>query len=411
MKIITPLALAYLCLAATVTSRAQNTYPFPSSGNVGIGTSVPASTLDVRGNISVYKYTSGVDFSVPALLGYSYSDGSGLNIGVTGLSNRGNAGTNVGGYFAASGGANNYGLLVPSGNVGIGTASPTAKLDIWTLETTGVQTALCLNNNYYYGVGSGTAAVQLDFQRYHATKGAIRVGNEGETTSDYNYMAFSTWGRTLEERVRINSAGNVGIGTTSPERLLHVRGANGVVRIDRNSSAPGTMIARFSPDWSTVYKCFQIYVDGDGADNGCFGIGDSHQQVGGGADIRFYINNIGNVGIGTTSPTEKLSVNGKIRAKEVIVDTGWSDYVFAKGYHLASLSEVEQHIQMQGHLPGVPSAHEVAEKGVSIGDMQSVLLAKIEELTLHVISQEKQLREQAEHIKILEAGNTNKLNP
>jgi hypothetical protein len=116
--------------------------------------------------------------------------------------------------------------------------------------------------------------------------------------------------------------------------------------------------------------------------------------------IRFYtkgeerlqLNAAGNVGIGTTSPTEKLSVNGKIRAKEVIVETtGWSDYVFAKGYKLASLSEVEQHIQRQGHLPGVPSAQEVAEKGVSVGDMQALLLAKIEELTLHQIAQEKRI--------------------
>ena len=115
------------------------------------------------------------------------------------------------------------------------------------------------------------------------------------------------------------------------------------------------------------------------------------------------IKQTGNVGIGTTSPTEKLSVNGKIRAKEVIVDTGWSDYVFAKDYKLASLSEVEQHIQTQGHLPGVPSAQEVAEKGVSVGDMQSLLLAKIEELTLHVIHQEKTLIEATAKIEAQQA--------
>jgi hypothetical protein len=114
----------------------------------------------------------------------------------------------------------------------------------------------------------------------------------------------------------------------------------------------------------------------------------------------------GNVGIGTTSPTEKLSVNGKIRAKEVIVETtGWSDHVFADSYQLQSLAEVEQHIKTEKHLPGVPSAQEVAERGVSVGDMQAILLAKIEELTLHVIQQEKRLDAQQSEIATLKAEN------
>lgn len=104
---------------------------------------------------------------------------------------------------------------------------------------------------------------------------------------------------------------------------------------------------------------------------------------------RVRITEVGNVGIGTTNPTQKLSVNGTIRAKEVIVDTGWSDYVFAPDYRLAPLSEVEQHIKAEGHLPGIPSAAEVADHGITVGDMQSRLLAKIEELTLHQIEQEK----------------------
>ncbi|MBS0631418.1 MAG: hypothetical protein JSS11_05860 [Verrucomicrobia bacterium] len=100
----------------------------------------------------------------------------------------------------------------------------------------------------------------------------------------------------------------------------------------------------------------------------------------------------GNVGIGMVSPTQKLEVNGTIRAKEVLIETtGWSDYVFDQSYRLAPLSEVEQHIKTEGHLPGIPSAQQVAEHGVSIGEMQSKLLAKIEELTLHQIAQEKEL--------------------
>ena len=81
-----------------------------------------------------------------------------------------------------------------------------------------------------------------------------------------------------------------------------------------------------------------------------------------------------------------------MRAKEVVVETtGWSDYVFADDYQLKPLSEVEQHIKSARHLPGIPSAAEVAEKGIGLGEMQSRLLAKIEELTLHQIEQEKRM--------------------
>ena len=80
------------------------------------------------------------------------------------------------------------------------------------------------------------------------------------------------------------------------------------------------------------------------------------------------------------------------RAKEVVVETtGWSDYVFDRDYKLLSLSEVEKHIESEGHLPGVPSAKQVAEQGISLGEMQAKLLAKIEELTLHQIRQEKEI--------------------
>ena len=105
--------------------------------------------------------------------------------------------------------------------------------------------------------------------------------------------------------------------------------------------------------------------------------------------------NDGNVGIGTTNPTQKLSVNGTVQAKEVIVDSGWSDFVFDESYKLKALSETEAFIKTEKHLPGIPSAKEVAKQGVSVGEMQAKLLAKIEELTLHVIEQEKRLGTQS----------------
>lgn len=98
----------------------------------------------------------------------------------------------------------------------------------------------------------------------------------------------------------------------------------------------------------------------------------------------------GNLGIGTMVPKERLSVNGKIRAHEVKVEVnGWPDYVFRPGYTFPSLRELEKQIEALGHLPGVPSAKEVDENGLSLGSMDKILLQKIEELTLYLIEKDK----------------------
>lgn len=102
-------------------------------------------------------------------------------------------------------------------------------------------------------------------------------------------------------------------------------------------------------------------------------------------------NESGNVGIGAAaSPEHKLSVNGKIRAQEIKVETAnWPDYVFKPAYKLPSLSETEKFIQENGHLPEVPKAEEVEANGIQLGEMNKILLKKIEELTLHLIENEK----------------------
>ncbi len=113
----------------------------------------------------------------------------------------------------------------------------------------------------------------------------------------------------------------------------------------------------------------------------------------------------GNVGIGTTNPQYLLAVKGTVGAEEFIVtNTGWSDYVFQPGYRLRPLREVNTYIRTHHHLPGIPPAAEVKEKGVSIGEMQSKLLAKIEELTLHMIRQEEENQNLRDRIARLEKG-------
>lgn len=118
----------------------------------------------------------------------------------------------------------------------------------------------------------------------------------------------------------------------------------------------------------------------------------------------------GNVGIGTESHVDsndnieyKLSVAGIIRAHEVNVYTTWADYVFEKDYNLPTLEEVEQHIKDKGHLKDVPSAKEVEANGIDVGEMNKLLLQKVEELTLYLLNQNKEIKTLKEKVSLLES--------
>lgn len=90
----------------------------------------------------------------------------------------------------------------------------------------------------------------------------------------------------------------------------------------------------------------------------------------------------------------QLRVNGKITSKEVEVKLDvWSDFVFYKDYNLMPLNEVEQFIDENGHLPSVPNEAQVKENGINVGQMNAVLLQKIEELTLYIIDLNKRIAE------------------
>ena len=190
--------------------------------------------------------------------------------------------------------------------------------------------------------------------------------------------------------------GNLGIGI-DPERSLHVRGD--MIRLDRDTPNPGILLARWSKDYTQLWKGFGISVEGSGSNNGKFHIADFGTATTGGQAIpRFTINNEGNVGIGTPDPGSyyKLAVEGKIGARGIDVKSGsWADFVFAEDYTLRPLEEVEQFIKEHQHLPEIPSEAEVLEKGVDVGEMLKLQMHKIEELTLYLI----QLKKENESLK------------
>ena len=88
------------------------------------------------------------------------------------------------------------------------------------------------------------------------------------------------------------------------------------------------------------------------------------------------------------------SADGQVRTKGIRVTLdGWSDFVFDDGYRLPSLKEVEQYIARHRHLPDIPSAAEVEQQGIDLGQMNALLLQKVEELTLYIIDMQKQINE------------------
>ncbi len=115
-----------------------------------------------------------------------------------------------------------------------------------------------------------------------------------------------------------------------------------------------------------------------------------------------------NIGIGTNSFTDgaktyRLSISGNMRAHEIKVYTDWADFVFEKDYKLPTLEDVELFINENGHLKDIPSNEEVEENGIEVGEMNKLLLQKIEELTLYLIEQNKEIVDMKKQIEALKS--------
>jgi len=222
-----------------------------------------------------------------------------------------------------------YMNFLPTGKIGIGTATPGAKLDVRGTVT---------KNNY--GFVSPTVIFSSNDAPAVGTGGTIALGGKtGSSTPDFSF-AFLTGAKESGEVN--NYAGYFAIHTVSA-------GGNGETN-------------------SANYERFRI------ASNG-------------------------NIGIGTATPKEKLSVNGNIRAQEIKVETtSWPDYVFEDDYKISPLTDIATYIKIHKHLPEIPSAKTVAADGVALGEMNKLLLKKIEELTLHLIQQNERLAEQEKRV-------------
>ncbi len=407
-----------LCLAQWTTSGSNIYY---NGGNVGIGTTNPIyGKLDVNGIITSSKlgqagpnsfYDVGTRFALngsnsnPFAIGLGASDGGKYPMWFQ-------TGTQNGGGFEWYIGTSEKMRIDRFGNVGIGTTLPSEKLEIVDIEPSLRIRSTDVNKNTSLKLDWGTANNAGLHMSYHPNSAISYIDTKYSATSGQAFgdLQFrrSISGVMTPTMTLKSENGSVGIGTTSPSEKLEIVDIEPSLRIRSTDVNKNTSLKL---DWGTANNAglHMSYHPNSAISYIDTKYSATSGQAFGDLQFRRSISGVmtptmtlkaenGNVGIGTTSPTEKLSVDGNILAKKVrvsITAADWPDYVFAPSYKLSSLGELENFIKTNQHLPEVPSAEEVETNGLDLGSMDATLLKKVEELTLYTIDQQKKIDQQA----------------
>ena len=321
---------------------------------VGIGTTSPLTKLTISG-VDSQSWGSGIGLLRSGVDGRILVDTDGMKF------RNMNSGKN---FFFRNSSNQTTVFIKDNGNVGIGTSSPSSNLHVDGNDT---RIKVTHQDN-----AAGLSIGQWDYINN-------RIESWGRELLITNYYGNTYFGSSGNKQLTLTQSGNIGIGTTNPLTKLTINGA------DSQSWGSGIGLLRSGVDG-------RILVDTDGMKFRNMNSGKNFIFRNSSNQTTVFIKDNGNIGIGTTNPNSwKLAVNGNIRAKEIKVETGWSDFVFENNYKLPTLKEVENHIKEKGHLKNIPSAKEVEKNGIFLGEMNSKLLQKIEELTLYTIQQEKRL--------------------
>ncbi len=304
-------------------------------------------------------------------------------------------------------------ILNSNGFVGIGNVAPTEMLHVTgnllsnqvsaangiynaaatsnlSLRTNLVERMTILNTSGFMGVGTTTPTEMLH------VNGNILSNKVTTTTGFVNSTSANLTLQTnnLDRVSVLSSNGNVGIGTSAPEEKLQITGGN-LVLDNGNTPTIYTGIGTTELNRYLQFSNSKGAPSPAGVKAGGVLISDSYTYANPGKNDLIVK---GKVAIGTplsSNPNNYiLAVNGGIGAKDVRVEkisSTWPDYVFHKNYALTPLTEVAKYIDENKHLQDVPSATEVEKNGHSLGDMDAILLKKVEELTLYIIQQQKEI--------------------
>ncbi|WP_153799689.1 hypothetical protein [Foetidibacter luteolus] len=264
------------------------------------------------------------------------------------------------------------------------------------------------------GLSGNTRGIISNSVSWNTSTSKWAIGLTGSSVSDFSLLRFENIGgigffngpstggyyevdnEGLEQyrRMTILNDGKIGIGISSPESRLEVRGLGSLANL-YNPAAAGIKI---SNGGNLIMDGNEIYSDGSlnigVAPSGTLAFGPVDATTSFSGAFRVFGN--GNVGIGTNDTKGyKFAVNGDAVFTKVVVKsyTTWPDYVFEPSYKLPSLQYVEQYINTNKHLPDVPSAADIENQGVDLANTQAALLRKIEELTLYVIELKKEVEE------------------
>lgn len=238
--------------------------------------------------------------------------------------------------------------------------------------------------------------------------------------------------------------GSIGIGTSTPESRIHVEGSTtssqNILSVQNNYVGTTNVWAveaisnpanGYGVGGHFTGGSKGVYGRGEGGGSGTTTIGLEGSAFGGGGTKiglqgdatgsgtnwagyfnggHVYITNELRVGSDALSGATgyKVAIDGKLIAEEVRVQlsSSWPDYVFDDDYPLRPLSDVKASIQQHGHLPGIPSAAQVENDGLHLGDMQIRILEKMEEMMLYILQQEEKIKALETEIKVIKNQNS-----
>jgi hypothetical protein len=379
------ISLVLLGSVLTMNAQIYGTVAGSSGTNkVGIGTNQPSSALDVNGSISVSQQGTGTTLNPYETVALKSNVGD-VNAypSINFVNDWQSTHRSWMNFNIRDGNHNKITALTINGdgNVGIGTTAPSLKMVV----------AQDITNN-----GNVDAA---QFGIMGSTDNRKRLVMGYDTNGDgFGFIKSGFYGVKWTNLVLQpqSNGGNVGIGTTSPSLKMVV-----AQDITNNEDVD---VAQFGIMGSTDNRKRLVMgydTNGDGfgfIKSGFYGVKWTNL-------VLQPQSNGGNVGIGTTSPTYKLDVCGTIRAKEIKVDLlGGCDFVFKKDYKLMSLNDLEKFVTTKQHLPEIASEKEMIENGLNMKEFQMKLLQKMEEMTLYIIEQNKELKVLKKKIVKLESA-------